>query len=372
MKKSLLLLAAAAMTFAAQAITADEAAQMTLRFDYRDGKPMNTSVNTTDALIVESSTAGMWEVKNFYNDTNLKITIADDGTVTVAPQMLGGDYDYTTYEMVYYMIVPQSAVEKAPMEFTNDRVYGHYADGKLSLEAWNIVTVNQSFSENKGAKFTGNMTTTIAAPNATTARGMWMADLDDNDKFIGWDKLSVWPARYNVRVDKEDTQLTIANFLGMYTECPVATFDLDLAAKTVTFPAGQVVIVAASGNEYTICAIPETLVNQHQEGLDDLVVGTIADDMKTITLRNFCVMQSNEMFRNIDYCHGNPVYELTIVLDEPLDGATAVDANLADKTVAGVKYVNLAGMTSDEAFKGVNIMVTTYSDGTVSSTKVVR
>ncbi len=40
--------------------------------------------------------------------------------------------------------------------------------------------------------------------------------------------------------------------------------------------------------------------------------------------------------------------------------------------VAGVKYYNLAGMASDKPFDGVNIIVTTYTDGSRSSAKVLR
>lgn len=42
------------------------------------------------------------------------------------------------------------------------------------------------------------------------------------------------------------------------------------------------------------------------------------------------------------------------------------------KTVAGVKYVNVAGMESNTPFDGVNIMVTTYTDGTHSAVKVIK
>ncbi len=50
---------------------------------------------------------------------------------------------------------------------------------------------------------------------------------------------------------------------------------------------------------------------------------------------------------------------------------TAV-TDVAGKTVAGVKYYNLAGMASDKPFDGVNIIVTTYTDGSRSSAKVLR
>lgn len=42
------------------------------------------------------------------------------------------------------------------------------------------------------------------------------------------------------------------------------------------------------------------------------------------------------------------------------------------KTVAGVKYVNVAGMESNTPFDGVNIKVTTYTDGTHSAVKVIK
>ena len=53
------------------------------------------------------------------------------------------------------------------------------------------------------------------------------------------------------------------------------------------------------------------------------------------------------------------------------DVITAV-TDVAGKTVAGVKYYNLAGMESDRPFEGVNIIVTTYTDGSRSSAKVLK
>ena len=40
--------------------------------------------------------------------------------------------------------------------------------------------------------------------------------------------------------------------------------------------------------------------------------------------------------------------------------------------VIGVVYINLAGMSSDKPFNGVNIVKTTYNDGSVVVSKVVR
>ncbi len=52
--------------------------------------------------------------------------------------------------------------------------------------------------------------------------------------------------------------------------------------------------------------------------------------------------------------------------------ATAVVEDLAQKTVNNVKYYNVAGMESNVPFEGVNIMVTTYNDGTTSTSKVIK
>lgn len=59
-----------------------------------------------------------------------------------------------------------------------------------------------------------------------------------------------------------------------------------------------------------------------------------------------------------------------IVLNPDL--ATGVEDVNAEKTVAGVVYYNLLGAASDRPFEGVNVVVTTYTDGTKSSKKIVK
>ena len=51
---------------------------------------------------------------------------------------------------------------------------------------------------------------------------------------------------------------------------------------------------------------------------------------------------------------------------------SAVEDINAGKAVAGVKYYNVAGVAADKAFDGVNIVVTTYADGTQNVVKVVK
>ena len=60
----------------------------------------------------------------------------------------------------------------------------------------------------------------------------------------------------------------------------------------------------------------------------------------------------------------------TIVKDPSI--STGVEDVDAEKTVAGVTYYNLLGVSSDSPFEGVNVVVTTYTDGTKSSKKIVK
>ena len=54
------------------------------------------------------------------------------------------------------------------------------------------------------------------------------------------------------------------------------------------------------------------------------------------------------------------------------DVPTAIESIIAQGNVAGVKYVNMSGMTSNEPFRGINIAVITFTDGTTRTVKVVK
>ena len=63
------------------------------------------------------------------------------------------------------------------------------------------------------------------------------------------------------------------------------------------------------------------------------------------------------------------VYPLNLDADKVATGVN--DVNSA-KEVKGVSYFNMMGVESTQPFDGVNIMVTTYTDGTQSAAKVLR
>ena len=51
---------------------------------------------------------------------------------------------------------------------------------------------------------------------------------------------------------------------------------------------------------------------------------------------------------------------------------TAIDDIVAQGNVAGIKYVNMSGATSNEPFQGVNIAIITMTDGSTRTVKVVK
>jgi hypothetical protein len=63
------------------------------------------------------------------------------------------------------------------------------------------------------------------------------------------------------------------------------------------------------------------------------------------------------------------------IVEETGDGSSipvSINEFLSGRTVTSVTYVNAQGMTSDKPFDGLNIVITRYSDGTMTTTKVIR
>lgn len=67
----------------------------------------------------------------------------------------------------------------------------------------------------------------------------------------------------------------------------------------------------------------------------------------------------------------------TVIKIQPIDlqassPMTAINTVGTEAQVVGVEYVNIVGMRSSKPFKGVNIVVTRYSDGSTTTSKVIK
>ena len=83
---------------------------------------------------------------------------------------------------------------------------------------------------------------------------------------------------------------------------------------------------------------------------------------------NYNYLETGNWFRNDD----DPVsMAVAPVLNYDLT-PTAITEGKMHRNVQSVSYVNLAGQVSNRPHSGVNIVVTRYTDGTQSATKMVR
>jgi len=55
-----------------------------------------------------------------------------------------------------------------------------------------------------------------------------------------------------------------------------------------------------------------------------------------------------------------------------IDDLSGIENVSVEKQISSIEYFNINGMRSKEPFKGFNIRVTTYTDGTRSSEKVIK
>ena len=102
------------------------------------------------------------------------------------------------------------------------------------------------------------------------------------------------------------------------------------------------------------------------EGLSELVEGTGYNDFQAIIRlkKTTSTMLKDSKPEGTEYI----VYPLNITSQTP----TAINGVIVNGEVKSVKYVNVAGMVSDVPFQGVNIVVTEYSDGSRSTSKMLR
>ena len=74
-----------------------------------------------------------------------------------------------------------------------------------------------------------------------------------------------------------------------------------------------------------------------------------------------------------EYCMGNGYAKYQVYVGEPyVDTPTGVQEVNTDKAVSHITYFNLSGMQSATPFEGVNIVVTTYTDGTRTAQKMMK
>ena len=84
---------------------------------------------------------------------------------------------------------------------------------------------------------------------------------------------------------------------------------------------------------------------------------------------NYNYLETGTWYQNVD----DPLsLAVAPLLSYRTTEPSGIDEPVVDKQVVGQTYYNLAGMASSKPFDGVNIVVTRYTDGSQTATKVLR
>ena len=82
---------------------------------------------------------------------------------------------------------------------------------------------------------------------------------------------------------------------------------------------------------------------------------------------NYNYLETGTWYKNVD----DPI-SMAIAPMLTFEAPTVISTARVDKQEVSRTYYNIAGMASDKPFNGVNIVVTRYTDGSQSSTKIMR
>ncbi len=118
-------------------------------------------------------------------------------------------------------------------------------------------------------------------------------------------------------------------------------------------------------NVYTIMGVDMNLMTiTGSEGNVMRLTITANDDFEATTAEMKLVNSVLVTDHNESYLADDAVANMSI--------NSGIEQVVADKEIDRVRYINVAGQESDMPFDGVNIMVTTYTDGTTTTAKVIK
>lgn len=156
-------------------------------------------------------------------------------------------------------------------------------------------------------------------------------------------------------------QITIGDIDGSYTEVPCELYDQAVSGcpNLTTITLGQNVAFEGSGlfsNAPSLAAVYSYITEPSAIG------NVFPFSNEGLTL--YVPVGTKELYQNTAGWSNFP----NIVEMEVATGIKDVNAAAA----VSVRYHNLAGMTSDHPFPGINLVTTTYSDGSSVTTKVIK
>ena len=192
--------------------------------------------------------------------------------------------------------------------------------------------------------------------------------------------------------DYKDPEFTVTSFESSDESLEANIWEINLEQGFEEMPTpGQIVQVTGyyqsggtlrgwSNLRGTSLTLANDFTDVHEFAMDDMenvFVGALYRNVE-VAIQYKGDMPANGAPRRIspaevDYDFQNLVGQLTEnSMPVPSDIPTGVKTVEGAKEVKSVKYVNTVGQMSDRAFDGVNVMITTYTDGTTNTVKVVK
>ncbi len=354
MKNHILSLAMATMaTMAANAAapTAAELAKFNIRIDLIGDSINYPTVGKTTVTYASADKTTTINIAEPSGLVNLKANVDwDKGTLTMAPQMCGMDDD--TYE--YLMIVPAADKNKKPSEIYTSLMNGTAGDNGFTFGPWNLMRTD--FSNNNGVVYATDINSRIVKSNAIVKLGRITND-NENYVYAKGEEMEI-PAY----AEQTGNRLIVYNFDDMG-----ACLVLDLNGTTCTASSSEVVYRKNARQTYTAVALDPSIIGSESvvRANDQNLSGSI-EGKKVINLGYFGLLRTTGTADRGLY------YSATITLDNELNiTPTSIDGNTDAKQVASVSYHNLCGMTQAHPFTGVNVKVTTFTDGSKLTQKVI-
>lgn len=181
-------------------------------------------------------------------------------------------------------------------------------------------------------------------------------------------------------VNGDVTQLKISNFLG---KGYAVTATLDWAAGTLSLPVSQVSSLANIPTDTTKLAVYIS-----DSFLTSATTAVSPDELKKHTLSGTITASEPDsagietytfVVKNAELFKANTLGEyklvapatFTVTFTAQKSTGTGVTQVAASRSVACRHYVSMQGQVSSQPFSGVNVLVTTYTDGSTSSCKVM-
>ncbi|MBR6283872.1 MAG: DUF4465 domain-containing protein [Muribaculaceae bacterium] len=323
---------------------------------------------------------GAWPSYNYWygyslsNETATSYTGLDDQWHSAVGQGHNGSANYV-------MAFPEGQFVEVTNSEDGDNLLGVYVSN--SAYAYNGMAVGDGFATqfSQGSWFAVNAT----GFNCSTQTGTVTFYLSDYrsenaaDHYIldTWQWMDLRPLGKVTKVcftldgsDKSSYGLNTAAYFVMddfNCERDLTQASAEVATGTTVIDLASYFDLALDGSTVTYgMEIPSTDHQGH--------AAPAANDM-TVTLNDngtLTVVSDNEGSKDVIVWATQRGQSQYIMLNVTASTSTAINDVNAHNGVTSVTYVNAAGMKSDKPFNGINIVVTRYADGTVTTAKVVK